>query len=187
MFYVLFVGSGHEQAAETYIRKNIPEDLYQNCFCPKRKMKKKIHGKWVSFTEKLIPGYLFIESNTIGELYLELSKSSLFLKVLGKAEQFQSDEIYPLNPSEERWLKKISGIPLYSEQSEQSPVAELSQVGFNENDEVIILSGPLMAMKGQVKKINLHKRIAEVEVDFMGGKTSLYLGIELVEKAQNAE
>ncbi len=58
----------------------------------------------------------------------------------------------------------------------------LSRVAVAENDEVVILSGPLENMKGMIKKINLHKRVAEVEVDFMNRKTVIYLGIELVAK-----
>ena len=41
-------------------------------------------------------------------------------------------------------------------------------------------------MEGMVKKINLHKRTAEVEVEFMGRKTAVYLGIELLMDKQQA-
>ena len=58
----------------------------------------------------------------------------------------------------------------------------LSLVEVGENDEVKILSGPLKDMVGMVRKINMHKRIAEVEVVFMGRKIVLHLGIEIVEK-----
>lgn len=57
----------------------------------------------------------------------------------------------------------------------------LSQVVV-EQDTVAILSGPLKDMTGKIRKIHLHKRIAEVEADFMGRKTVIYLGIEIVEK-----
>jgi transcriptional antiterminator NusG len=40
-----------------------------------------------------------------------------------------------------------------------------------------------MNLKGQVKKIDLHRRIAKVEVSFMGAQTILHLGIDLVERA----
>lgn len=59
----------------------------------------------------------------------------------------------------------------------------LSQVAFDENDQVQVVSGPLKGMEGKVKKINLHKRYAEVEVSFMGRKTIFHMGIELLDKA----
>ena len=49
---------------------------------------------------------------------------------------------------------------------------------------VTILSGPLKDMEGYIKKIDLHRRIAKVEVDFMNQKTLLHLGIEMIEKKE---
>ena len=51
-----------------------------------------------------------------------------------------------------------------------------------EGDAITILSGPLKNMEGYIRKIHLHRRIAEVEVDFMGRKTVIHLGIEMVGK-----
>ena len=60
----------------------------------------------------------------------------------------------------------------------------LSRIEISENDEVKILSGPLTDMAGMVRKINLHKRIAEVEVTFMGRRTVIHLGIEMIGKKE---
>lgn len=59
-------------------------------------------------------------------------------------------------------------------------VAELSTIGFDENDRVQILSGPLMTLSGQVRKLDLHHRRALVEVNFMGKPQLLYLGLEIL-------
>ena len=58
----------------------------------------------------------------------------------------------------------------------------ISYIDINENDEVTIVSGPLKGMKGKIKKIDLHRRIAEVETNFMGQKMNLHLGIEFAKK-----
>ncbi len=60
----------------------------------------------------------------------------------------------------------------------------VSQISVSENDAVTILSGPLKNVEGQIKKINLHRRIAEVEVDFMNRKTVIHLGIEMVKRKE---
>ena len=39
-------------------------------------------------------------------------------------------------------------------------------------------------MEGYIKKIDLHRRIALVEVDFMNQKTVIHLGIEMVGKKE---
>ena len=43
-----------------------------------------------------------------------------------------------------------------------------------------ILSGLLKNMEGQIRKVNLHKRIAEME--FMGSRSVVHLVVEMVEK-----
>ena len=63
---------------------------------------------------------------------------------------------------------------------------QLSQVSVSEDDAVTILSGPLKNMEGYIRKIDLHRRIAKVEVDFMNRKTLIHLGIEMVEKRMDS-
>ena len=59
---------------------------------------------------------------------------------------------------------------------------QISRVSVSEDDKITILSGPLKNMEGCIKKIDLHRRIAKVEVNFMNRKTVIHLGIEMVEK-----
>ena len=106
----------------------------------------------------------------------------MFLRLLGKEESEEDIDIYPLSDEEVRWLKTLTGNR--DKSSDDNHEVGLSQVGFDENDNVIIMSGPLLGMQGQIKKINLHKRIAEVEVEFMNQKTIIHLGIEILEKSE---
>jgi transcriptional antiterminator NusG len=111
----------------------------------------------------------------------------------------------PLAEEEERWLRSLIGdrwfdapsgddfsdAPLTAgstdaeEEEQEGPVprnavVELSAIGFDENDRVRILSGPLMTFSGRVRKLDLHRRIAIVEVDFMGKPQLLHLGFEIL-------
>ncbi|MCI8287940.1 MAG: transcription antiterminator, partial [Lachnospiraceae bacterium] len=83
----------------------------------------------------------------------------------------EGEVFIPLAPKEADWLERIT---------EGGTEAEISQVAVAEGDTVTILSGPLRDMEGKIRKIHLHRRIAEVEVDFMNRKTVIHLGIELV-------
>ena len=65
MYYVLYVGDGKEQHAENFIRSFVPEQFYSNCFHLQRHMKKKFRGSWCDSYSKLIPGYIFVESDQI--------------------------------------------------------------------------------------------------------------------------
>ena len=137
-------------------------------------IRKKFRGKWIEVRERLLPGYVFVTTEGAQELYTQLKKVPLLTRMLG----IETDCFVRLSRQEERWLDRLMGA------SEKNEVG-LSQIAFDEGNEVVIVSGPLKDMEGMVKKINLHRRIAEVEVPFMNGSTVIHLGIEMVEKKQD--
>lgn len=175
MYYVIQVAPGKETDVELYIAERVAEELYSSCFHPVRRMKKKFHGKWTDKYEKLLPGYVFISSENAEDLYLELKRIPLMTKILG----WHPEYITALNAQETEWLEKLvcarGGGKITGE-------VALSKIEVKEHDEVRVLSGPLADMQGMIKRINLHRRIAEVEVEFMGRMIVVHLGIEMVEK-----
>lgn len=175
MYYVMQVAPGKEDDIELYIRERVPEELYSSCFHPVRHVRKKFRGEWKDRHEKLLPGYVFINSEEVYELYLALRRIPMMTKLLGWEKAF----ITALNVQETAWLERIVTV---GQGGRVDAEVQLSQIEVNERDEVKILSGPLQNMAGMIKRINLHKRIAEVEVEFMGRKTVIYLGIEMVRK-----
>lgn len=175
MYYVIQVAPGKEEDVEMHITERVPEGLYSSCFHPMRHVRKKFRRKWRDKHEKLLPGYVFIDSEEVHELYLALRRIPMMTKLLGWDEKC----IPALTERETAWLEKLISI---GQDGSINGDVSLSQVEVDENDEVKILSGPLQDMEGMIKKINLHKRIAEVEVEFMGRKTVIYLGIEMIEK-----
>lgn len=170
MYYVIQVAPGAEEKTEALIKKRLAGGLFERCFHPVRHVRKKIRGEWKDLHEKLIPGYVFLISDSIREVSEALRKVPMLTKLLGREE----DEVFtPLPDHEAAWLEKLT--------AEGSEIP-LSQISVSEGDDVTILAGPLKDMAGRIRKINLHKRTAEVEVDFMNQGTILYLGIELVKK-----
>lgn len=125
--------------------------------------------------EKLLPGYVFMNSENAEELYLALKHIPMLTKVLGR----DSNYFTALTDRETEWLEALISTGQDGRITGEIP---LSQIEVTENDEIKILSGPLRDMEGRVKRINLHKRFAEVEVEFMGRMIIIHLGIEMVEK-----
>ena len=172
MYYVIQVVTGTEDKVEEQVKVMVENGLYDSCFHPMRRMKKKFRGEWKEIQEKLLPGYVFITSDRVQELYQELKNMPAFTRMLGK----DREQFIPLPEHEVKWLERMI------ESSGQNMEVQLSQVSVSENDVVTILSGPLKDMEGCIKKIDLHRRIAKVEVDFMNRKTVIHLGIEMVGK-----
>ena len=54
--------------------------------------------------------------------------------------------------------------------------------GIIENDRVQILSGPLMGMEGNIRRIDRHKRIAYLEIEMFGRTVEMKVGLEIIRK-----
>lgn len=181
MYYVLQVAPGTETKTETHISNILSDDLYGECFHPTRHMRKKFHGIWKDIHEKLLPGYVFITTDDIRQLYMELQKVPMLTKLLGKEDGYFTQ----LTDRDIEWLERLMGQKSTARSDGMDGEwheVSLSQVSVDEGSGVRIVSGPLKDMDGMIKKINLHKRMAEVEVEFMNRRTVIYLGIELLEK-----
>lgn len=174
-YYVLQVAPREEEKVEAHIRKMVPSDLYDQCFHPTRMIRKKFHRKWVDIHEKLMPGYVFVTVEDAEELYIQLKKIPLLTKMLGDDLKY----FICLSEQEGKWLDL-----LIKPEEHGSNEVGLSQIDIQEGNDIRIVSGPLMNMEGMVKKINLHKMIAEVEVPFMNGSTLIHLGVEMVERKE---
>lgn len=179
-YYVLQIAPREEEKTEAHIRKILPDDLYDQCFHPTRLIRKKFHGKWVEVHEKLLPGYVFVTTEDAEKLYLCLKRIPLLTKMLGRDMEY----FVRLSGQEENWLDLLLKKNGQRDAAEKNEVG-LSQIDIQEGNEIRIVSGPLADMAGMVKKIHLHKMIAEVEVPFMNGSTVIHLGIELIEKQKN--
>lgn len=175
LYYVIQVATGTEDRVEEQIKVMLKSELYGSCFHPMRRVKRKYRGEWKEVQEKLLPGYVFITSNCIQNLYQEMKHVPIFTKLLGKEEE----QFIPLPEHEVKWLERIM------EPSDQSMEVRLSQVSVEEDNMITILSGPLKNVEGYIKKIDLHRRIAKVEVNFMNRKTMIHMGIEMVKKKED--
>lgn len=196
MYYVLQVASGMEDKTVAHITSVLSDVHYDRCFHLTRHIKKKFHGRWVDIHEKLLPGYVFIISNNVKDMYLALKKVPSYTKLLGRDMEYFTE----LPDRDIEWLKMLLGQNDTAEQQkaytfgkdeerkkESEYEVALSKISVGEGKQIKIISGPLKNMDGMIKNINLHKRIAEVEVEFMNRKTIVYLGIELLGEGEREE
>lgn len=191
-YYAMYVRTGNEEKVMAIIRAVMPAGLYGRCVSLTRVMKKKIHGEWVEYRERLLPGYLFIMTEEIAAVYQVLREYPEYVRILGKDEEAGNaaedpgagGDIFPLSEDEEEWLLRLLGGGTAGTPGGDPPDGEigLSVVGFDEESHVVVVSGPLKDMEGRVKKIHLHKRVADVEVEFMKRTIVIQLGFDMLRR-----
>lgn len=175
MWYVMQVISGREGRTALMMERSLSGSSFQKCFIPMRRRMKKYHGTWHEVTEKLFPGYVFLVSDRPWLLYDEVKNIPAMTKLLGSCEEYFT----PLSESDVRLLENLQDMQDVQDMHNIKDVG-LSRVIVGEDGKAQIVSGPLKNLKGQVRKIDLHKRIAVVETEFMGNRSMIHLGIEIV-------
>lgn len=192
MIYVIRVFTGKEQKTKKMIEHVVSPEAVSELFLPIRVRQKKYKGAWHEVRESLVPGYLFAETDDPERLYSELKNVLALTKILG----FEDPEVIPLPEKDVAWLRQVLGLPEEAGEGAESDCiksrgkaagkpgsvfaereAGLTLVDVKGKDEITILEGPLKGMEGKIRKFDLHKRQAEVEIDFMGNKTRIFLGI----------
>ncbi|MGN0803396.1 MAG: antiterminator LoaP [Candidatus Faecivicinus sp.] len=169
MWYVIQTMSGQERAVRALIETwgDARPGLVEQCFIPMRERTVKYQGSWKLVEEKLFPGYVFVVTQDARRLYRMLKEMPRFARLLSAG----TSEFVPLSQAE---IDFIQGF------GDDGHVVRLSQVEVVEGSRVRIVSGALLNCEGQIAKVNLHKRIAEVRTEFMGQPVKVFLGIELL-------
>lgn len=167
--YAIQVASGQETKVEELIRRFIDECVIGEIFVPRFEAMRRWKGEWYKHTERLTPGYLYVETSDVEKLSLQLRRVPTFTKLLGNNEVF-----IPLNGDEVAWLNAFAG--------DERRVVEMSE-GIMEGSKVIVLRGPLMGHEAEIKRIDRHRRTAELEIHMLGRVKTIRLGLEIVSKS----
>ena len=61
--------------------------------------------------------------------------------------------------------------------TDQRGTVGISDIRIDKDREIQYLSGPLTRVSSRVKKVNLHKRVAEVGLNVSGKQQTLWLGV----------
>lgn len=167
MWYVMQVRTGAEASICRQCETKIPDTILQKCFIPYYEEQKRFRGKWQTLQKVLFPGYVFMITYKVNELFLHLKQVEGLTKLLGTG-----DEIIPISEKETQFLQKFGG---------EDQIVEMSQ-GIIEGAQVIIESGPLQGMEGLIRKIDRHKRKAYLEVEMFGRLQRVEVGLEITMK-----
>lgn len=173
-WYVVFVQTGQEMVACNTINKLLSKKE-ASAFVPQIELIYKRSNHIVKYLKPMFPGYVFTES-TLGTIdFLSyVSKILRFSKcifyILGK----NALEYMKLGEDEKKILLGFCNDGHIVEDS----------VGYIKGDNILITSGPLMGRESIIKKIDRHKRLAWIELDFLGDVRLIKVGLEIVSKVK---
>lgn len=116
----------------------------------------------------MFPGYLFVDTDDIDAFVLQLINVSGMTRVVGDGEI-----PVPVSMREQKYL---------SEMMDENHIIQIS-TGYLVGDTIEILSGPLKPFSAIVRKIDRHKRIAEIDVMMYGVAARAKVGLEIIKKS----
>ena len=167
MWYVVQVRTGTEENIRTQCLRKISSEILERCFIPYYEEKKHIRGEWTVKKKVLFPGYVFVVTEDMDQLYQSLKSVAGLTKLIGTGR-----EVVPLTEEEKQFMLDLGG---------EEQVVPLSE-GIIENSVTKIRSGPLKGREGLIRKIDRHKRKAWLEVEMFGRKQEIEVGLEIVAK-----
>ena len=178
MYYVIQVKTGEEEKVINDINRfNTNRSESFDVFTPTRTTLRKYNGKYREYTERCFPGYVFVETDDVKQLFFDLYWVPDFTKLLGR----QGKETYyfsPLNQEEERMINI-----LYNKDDNRN--TKISDIELTEGEEIRILTGPLKDVEGKIIKVNLHKRKITIEIPMFSRNVEVDVGINIVTKTSN--
>ena len=177
-WYVLFVETGKENESVREIAKGGIEGV--QAFVPMYNTKFRNSGKIVSEKKRLFPGYIFVEAEIPGlEFYASVRRlvvrSEHILKVLKYGNGYL-EYLFEMKEEEVAVFQKLWNCDC---------CVEMSQ-GVIVGDRIVISDGPLFGFESYIKRINRHKMEATLELELMGDKREVIVGLEVVKKVSDA-
>ena len=168
MWYVIQVYTGKEEETADQCRARVAVGA-EEVFVPLVERMTKVRGEWEVVRTRLFPGYVFIETDRPGDLYMRRKEVKVMTRLLKTGE-----EITPLYREEEEYLRSLE---------DEEHVVRYSE-GYLEGERLVVTSGALKGQEGKIRKILRHKRLVVLEVPLLGREVEVTLGLGVVEKRQ---
>lgn len=165
-WYVVQTMGGQESQVRDMIVRLVDPCLVDEAFVPRYEMFRREEGVWVKRTEVLLPGYVVVVTQDPAKLKTALSRVPRFTRLLGNDGMFtRLDD------------REVAFINSFVQPGNRT--VKMS-TGVIEGDEIIVLDGPLKGRTALIRKIDRHKRLACLDIEMLGRKKTVRVGLEIV-------
>ena len=173
MWYVIQTMTREEHHFIEMCKLQIPDmESMGELFVTTIVMQKHYGGEWHMVKENMFPGYVFIDTGRIDCFYKRLNDLTCFSKLLKTGE-----DIVPVTDEEKQFLCSMM---------DDDYCVGYSQ-GFLIGSEVVITEGALKNQKGRIRRVNRHRRIAELEICLFSRLTKVEVGLGAFAKVTEEE
>ncbi len=170
--YVIQVLAGRERIAQAELERIVQwEHLQDRCAVMVPLLEKIVlrdRYRREVIRETLFPGYLFVFGKLDHRLYDKMIRNRRVCRFL----QVDQD-LYELPRTEWKLLGDICN---------DEGVADLSEVDFDEQDRIVVRSGAMKNLVGNIVKVNKRKQFAVVEMMFLGRTVSISFNFKMLQK-----
>lgn len=169
MWYIVQTAVGREESVSEKCRNAFPKDSYQRIFVPKYLVLKRYQGVWQEEKRVLFPGYFIVDAED-GEVIREILIGPLSRIT---APVCVGDDFVPVYPDEERFLEALL---------DADDTVGVSR-GDIVNGKFDIKEGPLCKRSFCIRRVDRHKRLADIECLLHGELRRVRVGLEIVSKS----
>lgn len=140
------------------------------CVVPYTEISKRVRGIWQTEPMPLFPGYVLVETDIPDQC------DALFRAVPGFIRfVLLGEKLVPLARHE------VERISIWIDQKDH--LFRMSKGVLEEGGRAVVIEGPLRGHEGLIVKVNRHKRLAFLEMPFLGRLTVIKVGLEIVSGA----
>lgn len=173
MWYVIqALGNETTEKVCDKCRQALPERLVSEIFIPKYICLKHYRKEWHETLLPLFPDYFFIDTDQADEVAERLKILSRIVKPVCVGKDF-----VPIYPEEQMFLESMMDAQRVIRRS----------VGNIINGKFDIYAGPLHDKAGYIRKIDRHRRLADMEIGLLGENRTIKVSLEIVKKINTSE
>nr|2LQ8_A Chain A, Transcription antitermination protein nusG [Thermotoga maritima] len=171
-WYIVLTMSGYEEKVKENIEKKVEATGIKNLV---GRIVIPIRGGQRRKSEKLFPGYVFVEMIMNDEAYNFVRSVPYVMGFVSSGGQ-----PVPVKDREMRPILRLAGLEEYEEKKKPVKV----ELGFKVGDMVKIISGPFEDFAGVIKEIDPERQELKVNVTIFGRETPVVLHVSEVEKIE---
>ncbi len=175
-YYAVQVRTGREEyflelARQAMLRKDFDEKICNNLIWPRRRLVERRLGKKHEAVKPLYPGYIFFIGDEItNDLHWIIRRTPGFFRFLK-----DNKDIQPLAGRDREILMHFLKF---------GEVAESSKVYFNENNKIIVISGPMTGLEGLIERVDRRKGRAKIRLSIKDNSMLVDLAFDVIKSAE---